>query len=851
VAAGKSFGGTWERGRPAATDLLFEKITHLCDALGLARCYVSGERELVTGMAKARTDAEIFPWDSAKSGEADEDLLGVPLQIRDARGLTGNLPAETSSFVGRQRELSEVGRLLGETRLLTLTGPGGCGKTRLALRLAREAAASFSRGAWWVELAPVPEAVLVPQRVGRALGVREMPGRPLAEVIVELLRSAEALLVLDNCEHLIEGCAELADALLRGCPGVKIVATSRETLRVPGEVSWLVPSLSVPDPQARALLDYLSTHEAVRLFVERASAASPGFALTEENAPAVIRICRRLDGMPLALELAAALTRTLSAQQIAERLDDRFLILTGGSRVALPRQRTLLATMDWSHGLLPKEEKILFRRLSVFAGTFTLEATEAICPGEGVSEGEVLELLARLVEKSLVSVIERDGEARYGMLETIRAYGLKKLGASREEATLRDRHALFFLELAERASPRLKGPEQLAWLKTLDKELDNLRGAMAWLLESRRYEEAANFGWALWFYWWVRGRFAELRRRMEEALSRGGRDMPARARALFVAGTMACGQGDYREAAAMLDEALSLFGDVGDELGMAHTLSSAGFAALGEGRHEEGLVLIGRAKDLSLKIGEKWGAAYMFSFLAVVRRDLGETADAKRLAEQGLALSRETGDRLGGAVASYVLATLVQEGEQRERKQAAQLFGEALRLSAEMGEKTDLFYCLQGLGDTAWAGGDGRRAATLWGAAEALSESIQVAAYFYAPDQSLHESRMAACRGALGERAFRKAWEEGRMMPQERAVAYATKQQDTLTLATVPRGETLSNRELEVLKLAAEGLTDIQIAERLYLSPRTVGNHLRSVYRKLGVPSRAAAVATAGGLGLI
>jgi predicted ATPase/DNA-binding CsgD family transcriptional regulator len=795
-------------------------------------------------MAKARTDVEVFPRGSAKSGEADENPSGVPLQIRGARGLTGNLPVETSSFVGRERELSEVGRLLEETRLLTLTGPGGCGKSRLALRLAREAAASFSRGAWWVELAPVPEAILVPQRVGRALGVREMPGRPLAEVLVEHLRSAEALLVLDNCEHLIEGCAELADALLRGCPGVKIVATSREALRVPGEVSWLVPSLSVPDPQKGKLLVDLSTHEAVRLFVERASAASPGFALTEENAPGVVRICRRLDGMPLALELAAALTRTLSAQQIAERLDDRFLILTGGSRVALPRKRTLLATMDWSHGLLPKEEKILFRRLSVFAGTFTLEATEAVCPGE------VLELLARLVEKSLVSVIERDGEARYGMLETIRAYGLKKLGASGEEATLRDRHALFFLELAERASPKLKGPEQLAWLQTLDKELDNLRGAMAWLLESRRNEEAANFGWALWFYWWVRGRFAELRRQMEEALSRGGRDMPGRARALFVAGTMACGQGDYREAAAMLDEALSLFGDVGDDLGMAHTLSSAGFAALGEGRHEEGLALIERAKDLSLEIGEKWGAAYMFSFLAVVRRDLGETADAKRLAEQGLALSRETGDRLGGAVASYVLATLVQE-EGEEREQATQLFGEALRLSAEMGEKTDLFYCLQGLGDTAWAGGDGRRAATLWGVAEAVSESIQVAAYFYAPDQSLHESRMAACRGALGERAFRRAWEEGRMMPQERAVAYATKQQDTPALATIPRDGILSNRELEVLKLAAEGLTDIQIAERLYLSRRTVGQHLRSVYRKLGVPSRAAAAREAVERGLI
>jgi predicted ATPase len=358
----------------------------------------------------------------------------------------GKLPLETMSFVGRERELGEVGELLGRTRLLTLTGVGGSGKTQLAIRVAGDLPTSFGNGTWWVDLVSLAGPDLVQRKVASTLGVAESAGRPTSELLVEYLESREVLLILDNCEHLVGACASLADILLRACPDVRMLATSREPLGVAGEVSWPVPSLSLPDARNGQTTEGLLRCEAVRLFVERAGTVAPGFTLTRENGPAVADLCARLDGLPLAIELAASRVRMLSVGQILERLDDRFRLLRG-NRTAVSRHRTLGATIDWSHDLLSEREKILFRRLSVFAGGWTLDAAEEVCAGDRIEEVEILDLLSYLVDKSLVVVARANGESRYRMLEMVKQYASEKLRESGEVGAVGGRHADFFVAL--------------------------------------------------------------------------------------------------------------------------------------------------------------------------------------------------------------------------------------------------------------------------------------------------------------------------------------------------------------------------------------------------------------------
>src|SRR5918912_25551 len=349
-----------------------------------------------------------------------------------------NLPSALSSFVGREEELTEVKRLLEHNRLLTLTGSGGCGKTRLALAAASEVVEGFEDGVWMVELASLAEPSLVPQAVASTLGVRERPGSSLNEALSDYLRTRKLLLILDNCEHLIEACAELAEAWLHSCPGLRLLATSREALGITGEIAWPVPSLSLPDLRRLPDIESLYRYESARLFVERTAAVRPNFTLTQQNAPAVAQVCYRLDGIPLAIELAAARMKVLSVEEISGRLGDSFGLLAAGSRTALPRQRTLHATMDWSHELLGRKERVLFRRLSVFASGFTLEAAESVCAGEELQRDEVLELLSGLVDKSLVVAQDPDGTARYRLLETIRQYGREKLEEAGEGERVRE-----------------------------------------------------------------------------------------------------------------------------------------------------------------------------------------------------------------------------------------------------------------------------------------------------------------------------------------------------------------------------------------------------------------------------
>ncbi len=382
--------------------------------------------------------------------------------------IANNLPIQVTSFVGREQERADLKRLLTTTRLLTLTGSGGTGKTRLALQVAADVLERFKDGVWFVELAPLSDPALVPTGVASVLGVREEQGRPLMLTLLDWLRDKQLLLMLDNCEHLLDACARFADAVLHGCRAAQLLATSREAFGIAGEVPVRVPSLATPAPHASISLEALRQYDAVRLFMERAQIVRPDYTLTNQNAPALAQICQRLDGIPLAIELAASRLKVLSLDDINRRLDDRFRLLTGGSRTALPRQQTLRALIDWSDGLLSEPERALLRRLSVFAGGWTLDAAEAVCASDGIESFDVLDLLTHLVDKSLVVMDERDGETRYRMLETIRQYAREKLLESGEGERVRNRHTDFCLRLAATAKPELRGPNQKTWLERLD-----------------------------------------------------------------------------------------------------------------------------------------------------------------------------------------------------------------------------------------------------------------------------------------------------------------------------------------------------------------------------------------------
>ena len=762
--------------------------------------------------------------------------------------------------------------MLAETRLLTLTGPGGCGKTRLALRMARETAGEFGNGVWWVDLASLSDPDLVAQAVARVMCVLEFPGRSLLGLLIEHLESGEALLVLDNCEHLIEACAALVDALLEGCARLRILTTSRECLRLYGEISWLVPPLSVPEEGAWSSED-LARNEAARLFAERARAVSPGFALVDENAPVVGRICERLDGMPLAIELAAASIRILSPHQVLRRLDDRFLLLTSGGRTAPPRNRTLRATVDWSFDLLSEEEQALFRRLSVFAGGFTLEAAEEVCSGAGVERGAILGLLSGLAQKSLLVVLpgEAGSDNRYRMLETIRAYALEKLEASGEEAAPRSRHAAFFLELAEEAEPELLGPEKAKWLDRLEREHDNSRTALLWLEERGEAERALRLGSSLR---WFRGHFAEGRSRLSALLEMPGAQTrtPERAKALHVLGVLTCRHAEYADAAGKYaearryqEEALSIYRDLGDKRGTAAALNevarATGMATEASSSWEAVRPLIEEALSIYRELGEdKHGLALTLLYAGIRDQILGNAAAARAFLEESLELFSELEDEMYPGTSMWFLARAqIDEGDHTAARALLKEVLETLRPSRYRSSRyrwlNRWFFprVLEGVAQLAAAEGEAARALRLAGAAAALRAAIGAGE---APAfRAYVERRLERSRRALSEKAGAKAFEEGRSLTPEEALSEARQALGHSAEETPVRGtaagDILSAREVEVLRLVAEGLTDGQVAEKLYISPRTVGVHLRSIYRKLAVPSRAAAVKVALGRGVI
>jgi predicted ATPase/class 3 adenylate cyclase len=737
--------------------------------------------------------------------------------LRTLESHPNNLPSQPTPLVGRGREVEEVLERLRseEVRLLTLTGAGGTGKTRVGLQVAAEALEEFEGGAFFAALAAISEASLVASAMAGALGVLESGERSLEEDLEDYLREKELLLVLDNFEQVL-GAAPLVGRLLAACPGLKVLATSRIPLGLYGEREFPVPPLGLPDPGRPPPIEALTQYEAVRLFIERARDARPDFSVTNENAPMVAEICHRLDGLPLAIELAAARVKVLTPQAMLQRLGTRLKLLKGGARDLPERQRTLRGAIDWSYGLLEEDERALFARLSVFAGGCTLESAEAVCDADGDLEADVLDGIESLVDKSLLKQGEGfGGEPRFSMLGTIREYALERLEESGEAEELARLHAEHYLALAEEAEPELKGPRQLEWFAHLEEEHDNLRGALSWALERRQVELGLRLRGALVGFWRVRGHISEGRRWLEEGMARSASvTPPVRAKALVGLGVLVDIQGDYERAVKLYEEGLALYQEIGDKEGIANCLSELGWVAQVRGDFERAESMLEESASLYREVGNEADLATVLSILGVMASFQGDHARANKFWEESEALSRRAGDEHGATrslgniaytallqgdykratalieealawarehgAAQLVVQNLINLGlatrEIGDHDRAAAYFEEALALSQEMRDRLGLIEALEGVAGLVVAMAADRRAALLWGAAEALREAT--GASLAEVDYELHEPHLAAARSRLGEQAWHEALAEGRTMTLEQAVSYALEERD-------------------------------------------------------------------------
>ncbi|NUL82480.1 MAG: tetratricopeptide repeat protein [Armatimonadetes bacterium] len=619
--------------------------------------------------------------------------------LRTIDSLPNNLPKQVNAFIGRERELDEVNQLVRRYRLVTILGSGGAGKTRLALEAAAELIERFPDGVWVVDLSTVTDPDQIACAITTELALRQDGGLTLEDSLVRYIGSSTTLLVLDNCEHVIEAAAGLVERLLQSCPNLKVLATSRESLGIVGETAWRIPSLSFPPQQdfkGFALRD-LEQFESARLFLDRALITLPGLELSDSMAPAIAQICSRLDGIPLAVELAAVRVRALSVEQIAQRLDDRFHLLTGGSRTALPRQQTLRATIDWSYGLLSEEERLFFRRLSVFLGGWSLEAAEQVASGDGVDEYAVIDLLGNLVDKSLVNVEERGPDGlRYAFTETIREYSRDRLMETDDMASLRRRHMVYYLGLAERGEAHIDGPGQAAWLPKLDHDYKNLRSAIEWALRNDG-EASLTLVCLLWRYWMIRGMYHDGRKFTQKALD-AVPEAPQwlRAKALNSLALLVQQQGDYRLAQALSEESLAIRTQLGDEQGMTFALASIGANALFVGDLEASQKIHEQTLELSKKSGNAWGMAQSEASLGLISWYRGDYEKAREGFESSLARWSELGDLVNYQYALVGLGLVAwQEGD---LEKSISLLRKALKSSRDLGNKMGTAQALNVLG---------------------------------------------------------------------------------------------------------------------------------------------------------
>jgi predicted ATPase/DNA-binding SARP family transcriptional activator len=724
-----------------------------------------------------------------------------------------NIPIPLTSFIGREAEIKEVAALLSKSRLVTLTGSGGVGKTRLAIQVVAEVLDLFPNGVWFLDLAPLSDRALVPNTLASLLGLRESRDGKLTELLVNCFRPRTALIIFNNCEHLIESCAELANLLLTSCEHLSILATSREAIRISGEIPYRVPSLAIPRLDIEVAIDSLTKIESVRLFTDRAAVVSPGFVLSPQNGFVIAKICQRLDGIPLAIELAAARANMLAFEQILNRLDDRFRLLTGGSRTALERHKTLRAAIDWSYNLLPATQQALFQRLSVFVGGWTLEAAESVCEGGSVKSKHVLDLMDQLISKSLVIAEEVSHESRYHLLETIRQYGREKLVESEDGKMRRDQHLAYFLDLAEQAERETQWAEKAKWKDCLEWDADNFRSALDWCVSAENTEAALRLlaAWARagrhhfseirsWFdkihvltdirdyptpyarllnhlgsSSWVRGNHHYAKSVAEESrviwLRLGAEGELGLAEACIILGEVALSsEEDVKTAQSLFEQSFALYQKHGNKSGMARAMLGLGHKALSEGQYVEAKAQFMKSLAIWKELGDMFSVGGVFGELGELARSQGDYEQAGKFYEQSLKIGREIRSSLLPIILFNSAWVSLHCGDYRNAKV---LFAESLALSREDGNKIGIINSLAGFAGILGMSGKPEEAARLLGASESLLAGG--GSRMDPTDQKEFDDYIAAVRKQLGNPKFNTHILEGRAMTMEQAIDLASK----------------------------------------------------------------------------
>ena len=736
---------------------------------------------------------EIDELPSVESEELYREILarrfpsGVDGDVRVDRPVSpiSNLPAPLTSFIGRDSERSELVELLDpvhETpRLVTLTGPGGSGKTRLALAVASQLAEFYGDGVWFVDLSLISDSDALPGTILSTLGIPESSGELVVDVLVEALQQKSVLLIWDNCEHLMDGCAKLARFVLQRAPNVRILATSRHPVGMHGEAVWRVPPLPVPnemDQRGGVRSDddvaNLSHNPCVQLFCERAGLVRSGFAMTRENAAEVAQICRYLDGIPLAIELAAARMGMMSARSLAERLDRSLHVLASSGVAVNERQRTLSGTLDWSYGLLSKSERALFRRLSIFSGGWTLETAEAICAGDQLHGPEILGLLAELIDKSLVQFQATWFGGRYQLLEVVRQYAAERLDESGETDWLQHRHATYFLGLAETAEPELRGPDQTRWLEQLEREYGNIRTAIAWYVSQQELTAALRLAGAIWWFCFTRGYYAEqcerLVRTIELADASGVEIEPeVRAKALLAAGALAWKREQLALARRLLEESVAISREIDDKVGTAWSLTFLGHVAGSQGHYSVGVDCAIEAIELFRNANIRVGLARALNALGEDARRRGNVDQAETYYRESLQIDREIGNRAGMSLRLHNLGYVALHRGEPER--AAEMFVESLSLAEELKDLDGVAACLEGIAAVESVAGPAERSMQLFGAAESLREELHVP--IDVADLPEHDQYVACARRRLTREIAERAWDVGLNLGPEEAVRIA------------------------------------------------------------------------------